>query len=358
MTSTEADLGRLIAELVEATGARSNRDLLRDILGAAAALADFDTTRLDLKLVKNTLTEMSEAFRVFAPYRGVPKVTIFGSARTATTDALYEQARQLARRMSQEGWMVVTGAGPGIMAAGLEGAGRDMAIGVNIRLPFEQEANSYIASDPKLVEMRYFFTRKVMLMKESSGFASLPGGFGTLDESFELLTLLQTGKAEPAPIVLLDCPGGNYFEAWERFVFENVIKAGLAGPDDPALYLITDDVDEAVAELLGFYRNYDSRRFVGDTMVIRLKLGVSDAELEQLNEDFSDICVEGGIRRTGPLPPERSNRDHLDLQRVSLRFDRVHQGRLRELINVLNRCDGPVSAATVPPRPAPPADTP
>ncbi len=341
MSSTELDPGRLIAELVDATGRRSNREILRDILSATVALADSDTSRLDLKLVKATLTEMAEAFRVFAPYRGVPKVTIFGSARTATTDALYEQARELARRMSEAGWMVVTGAGPGIMAAGMEGAGRDMAIGVNIRLPFEQEANSYIASDPKLVEMRYFFTRKVMLMKESSGFASLPGGFGTLDESFELLTLLQTGKAEPAPIVLLDCPGGRYFEAWERFVSEHVIKAGLAGPNDAALYRITDDVGEAVAELLGFYRNYDSRRFVGETMVVRLKLGVSDAELEQLNSSFADICTAGGIERTGPFQPERSSADRLDLPRLKLRFDRLHQGRLREFIDALNRCDGP-----------------
>jgi hypothetical protein len=187
--------------------------------------------------------------------------------------------------------------------------------------------------------MRYFFTRKLMLMKESKGFASLPGGFGTLDEVFELLTLLQTGKAEPAPIVLLDCPGDRYWEAWEAFVTHQVIERGLAGSDDPSLYRITGD--EAVAELIGFYRNYHSRRFVGATMVIRLQLGVSDAELAQLNADFADIAGKRGIWRTDPLPPERSGRDNLGLPRVALEFNRFHHGRLRALIDALNKCNGP-----------------
>jgi len=230
----------------------------------------------------------------------------------------------------------VTGAGPGIMAAGNEGAGRDMTIGVNIRLPFETEANSWIDPGDKLVEMKYFFTRKLMLMKESSGFLVLPGGFGTLDEAFELLTLLQTGKAEPAPIVLVDTPGGNYWRAWEEFVSGVVYERGLADRVDSSLYLVTDNVDRAIEELLGFYRNYHSRRFVGNTMVLRLQHAPNEEQLARLSEEFADLCSERGIWTTPPLPPERADRDHLELERVALEFDRTHQGRLRQVIDALN----------------------
>jgi uncharacterized protein (TIGR00730 family) len=211
-----------------------------------------------------------------------------------------------------------------------------MAIGVNIRLPFEAQPNAWIADDEKLVEMKYFFTRKLMLMKESTGFLVLPGGFGTLDEAFELLTLLQTGKAEPAPIVLIDTPGDAYWEAWEHFVTEQVFGRGLADPRDASLYRITADVDEAIAELLGFHRNYHSHRFVGSTMVIRLHHAPSDGELAMLTAAFSDICSERGIWRTEPLGPERAGDDHLELARVAMEFDRTHHGRLRQLIDALN----------------------
>ncbi len=280
---------------------------------------------------------MANAFRVFAPFREVPKVTIFGSARTAPSDGLYVLTRALARRLAERGCMVVTGAGPGIMSAGNEGAGRQMTIGVNIRLPFETEANSWIDADDKLVEMKYFFTRKLMLMKESAGFLVLPGGFGTLDEAFELLTLLQTGKAEPAPIVFVDTPGDQYWEAWEHFVSTQVYARNLADPADASLYLITEDVDEAIEELLGFYRNYHSRRFVGETMVIRLHRAPDAATLAELSEEFSDICTARGIYATEPLAPERADRDHLELARIALEFDRSHHGRLRQLIDALNR---------------------
>ncbi|HEV2362419.1 MAG TPA: TIGR00730 family Rossman fold protein [Acidimicrobiales bacterium] len=345
MTETRTDVDRLVVELLDATGAHANRDLLREIFAAAVELSEQGTSRLDLKIVSAAIAEMSDAFRMFAPYKAVPKVTIFGSARTAPTDALYAQARELAQRMSQAGWMVVTGAGPGIMAAGAEGAGPEMAIGVNIRLPFEQVPSDTFAHDPKLVQMRYFFTRKLMLMKESSGFVALPGGFGTLDETFELMTLLQTGKAEPAPIVLVDCPGDSYWAGFERFVREQVIDRKLASPDDSALYRITDNVDTAMAEITGFYRNYHSRRFVGATMVIRLKLGVSDEELDRINREFAGICGPAGIRRTEALPAERSGRDHVELPRIALEFDRTHHGRLRMLIDELNRCNGPGAAS-------------
>ena len=319
-----------IAELLELSGARANRDLLRDILVTGLSLARIDASRLDLKIAASALAEMERAFELFAHYRGIPKLTMFGSARTAVSDPLYAQATDLAARMAHEKWLVVTGAGPGIMAAGADGAGTDMSLGVEIRLPFET------ASHP-LVEMKYFFTRKLMLMKESAAFAVLPGGFGTLDECFELLTLLQTGKAEPAPIVLLDLPGDPYWEALERFLKGEVTRRGLVDREDGALYRITDDVGVAVEEILRFYRNYHSRRFVGSTMVIRCQFAPTNEELAALNEEFADICTSKGIWRTGPLPPERAGRDHLELKRLALEFDRRSHGRLRMLIDTINR---------------------
>ncbi|MGH9295324.1 MAG: LOG family protein, partial [Acidimicrobiales bacterium] len=197
--------------------------------------------------------------------------------------------------------------------------------------------------DEKLVEMKYFFTRKLMLMKESAGFVCLPGGFGTLDETFELLTLVQTGKAEPAPIVLVDTPGGGYWRAWERFVHDQVYGHGLADRRDASLYRITDDVDQAIEEILGFHRNYHSRRFVGDLMVVRLRHEPEPAVLEELSRDFADLCSPRGIWATEPLAPERGSRDHLELARIALEFDRSSNGRLRELIDALNRL-APASA--------------
>ena len=232
--------------------------------------------------------------------------------------------------------MVVTGAGPGIMAAGLEGAGREHSFGINIRLPFEQGASPHIAEDPKLVEMKYFFTRKLMLMKESAGYAVLPGGFGTQDEAFELLTLVQTGKADPTPIVLVDVPGGTYWRSWQRFVDEELVGDGLVSAGDRALYRITDSVEDAVAELLGFYRNYHSRRFVGSRLVLRVRRAPDDHQLAELSAQFADIADASGLQRSEPLPIERSEGDHLELERVVFRFDRIHQGRLRELIDALN----------------------
>ncbi|MCA1692407.1 MAG: LOG family protein, partial [Actinobacteria bacterium] len=293
--------------------------------------------RLNLKITSAALKEMRQAFRVFAPFRAVPKVTIFGSARTLPADPLYVQTRDLASALASAGWMVVTGAGPGIMAAGAEGAGREHSIGVNIRLPFEQDANAFITADPKLVSMKYFFTRKLMLMKESAGFVVLPGGFGTLDETFELLTLLQTGKAAPAPLVLLEVPGGTYWKAWERFISDELAARGLVDTNDMELCHVTEDVGAAVAEILGFYRNYHSIRYVGTTLVVRLRSGPTPEELDDLNRQFADICVEGKLRSTGPLPAEVADDDHLGLARLAFRFDRMSHGRLRALIDALNR---------------------
>ena len=233
----DPELDRLLQEVLERAGPGTDRDQLWEILVSGVRLASDGADRLDLKITNAALKEMRNAFRMFAPYRDIPKVTIFGSARIDAGDPLYQQGRALAGLLADRGWMVVTGAGPGIMAAGLEGAGRERSFGVNIRLPFEQGANEFIAGDEKLISMKYFFTRKLMLMKESRGFVSLPGGFGTLDETFELLTLQQTGKAEPSPIVLLDEPGGTYWPGFVDFVTEQVAAKALIDRDDAELYV-------------------------------------------------------------------------------------------------------------------------
>jgi uncharacterized protein (TIGR00730 family) len=333
----DPDLDRRLVELLDAVGVEADRDQLFEILASVVLLAGDGPDRLNLKITNAALKEMRDAFRVFAPFHQVPKVTIFGSARTLPDDPLYGQARDLAAALAAHGWMVVTGAGPGIMAAGAEGAGREKSIGVNIRLPFEQEANPFIAHDPKLVEMKYFFTRKLMLMKESDGFVCLPGGFGTLDEMLELLTLLQTGKAEPAPIVLLDLPGGDFWQSWADWTTREVLSRGLISDDDLVLFRVTDDVQAAADEILGFYRNYHSMRYVGETLVLRLRARPTDDELAELNRRFSDICVQGGIEAMEATAAEVRTHDNVDLARIGLRFNRVHHGRLRALIDSLNR---------------------
>jgi uncharacterized protein (TIGR00730 family) len=313
---------------------------LQAMLGSLGDLAREGTSVGDLKIANAALAEMAEAFRVFRPYRKVRKFTMFGSARTLPDDPVYILARQLAADMAKADWMVVTGAGPGIMAAGIEGAGREHAFGVNIRLPREEGANDFIAQDPKLVEMRYFFTRKLMLIKESHAYAILPGGFGTQDECFELLTLLQTGKAEPAPVVMLETPGGTYWQGWLRFVKDEAIASGWVSPDDTTLFRVTTTIEEATAEILGFYRNYHSCRWVGDLLVLRVQTIPSRAELADLNRRFSDIVTRGTIRSTDAFPPERSSNDHPELPRLAFRFDKWHFARLRQLIDAVNECTG------------------
>jgi len=313
---------------------------LQNLIASLSDLAREGTSVGDLKIAQVALAEMTQAFHVFAPYRHQRKITMFGSARTLPDDPVYLLARDLASRMAEADWMTVTGAGPGIMAAGLEGAGRDHAFGVNIRLPHEEGANPFIAQDPKLVEMRYFFTRKLMLIKESHGYAILPGGFGTQDESFELLTLLQTGKAEPAPVVMMETPGGTYWQGWQRFVEDEAIAAGWISRDDLALFKVVTTVDEATEELLGFYRNYHSCRWVGDLLVLRVQVSPSKAELADLNRRFADIMTRGPIRTASAFPPERSSNDHPELPRLALRFDKWHFARLRMLIDAVNECTG------------------
>ena len=329
-------LGERVAQLLDEAGVSKDVRIAQEFVSEVLGLIGDRPATLDLKIARASITEMRDAFAVFAPYRTVPKVTIFGSARTAKDDPLYEQTRRVARLLADEGWMVVTGAGPGIMEAGMEGAGRERSIGVSIRLPFETGANSVIAGDAKHVSMKYFFTRKLMLVKESSAFVCMPGGFGTLDETFELLTLTQTGKGLPVPIVFLDTPGDPYWEAVDAFVRDHLVGRGLVSQVDRNLYTITDSAEEAAASIHGFYANYHSVRIVGDDLVVRMRRGPDDAQLVALNERFGSLATDGVIRRVEPYGVERRQQDHLELQRIAFGFDRHGYAELRGLIDEIN----------------------
>jgi uncharacterized protein (TIGR00730 family) len=319
-----------------AAGISENEDLIARILATGIGLGLYHADRLDLKIASSALTEMRAAFRLFAPYEDVPKVTIFGSARTLPEDALYRQASDVAAALAQHGWMVVTGAGPGIMQAAAEGAGPHNSLGVSIRLPFEEKPNAIVGGNARNVAMKYFFTRKLMLVKESSGFVCVPGGFGTLDEMFELLTLQQTGKADPTPIVLLDAPGGTFWSGLRRFIDDHLRPGGVISDGDFDRVLVTDSVTAAVEELSGFYRNYSSLRWVGKRLVLRLKAEPTDAEVEALNAAFGDLVIEGAIERRGPLRVEVEDEDQLELPRLVMRLNQFRVGELHRLIRAIN----------------------
>jgi len=325
-----------LRQTMDAAGIDEHEDLVARILATGVGLGIDDTDRLDLKITSAALTEMRSAFSLFAPYRAVPKVTVFGSARTKPEDPLYRQARRAAHILSEHGWMVVTGAGPGIMQAGTEGAGADRSIGVSIRLPFEEKPNALLADSENVVSMKYFFTRKLMLMKESHGFICLPGGFGTMDEMFELLTLQQTGKAEPMPIVLLDEPGGTFWGGLRRFVDQHLVPAGVINADDFDRVLVTDSVRAAIAHILGFWRNYDSLRWVRERLVLRIRTAPTDAQLVELNERFARLLTQGEIERSGPLRDEQHDGDRLELPRLVMHFNPFEVGDLYRLIGAVN----------------------
>ena len=325
-----------VRTLVADAGITDDVELISRILITGVGLGLDETSRLDLKITSAALQEMRTAFRLFAPYRDQPKVTVFGSARTRPDDPLYAATVDLARELAARGWMVVTGAGPGIMQAAAEGAGPDSSLGVSIRLPFEEKPNAIVAANAKNVAMKYFFTRKLMLVKESSGFVCMPGGFGTLDEMFELLTLQQTGKAEPTPIVLLDAPGGTFWQGLRDFADSHLIPSGVISPDDLDRVLFTDSVEAAAEEITGFWRNYDSLRWVGDRLVLRLLAEPTDEEIASLNDRFAGLLSGGRIERTAPRRPEVEDDDRLDLPRLIMRFDQYQVGRLFQVIRAVN----------------------
>ncbi|MGQ0679107.1 MAG: TIGR00730 family Rossman fold protein [Actinomycetota bacterium] len=313
----------------------ADAQLVFEMMATALRLAKDPVSRLDRKIANTALKEMRYAFSVFAPYRNVRKVTIFGSSRTKPTDPEYLLARDFSRTIADKDWMVVTGAGPGIMEAGHEGAGGDRSFGVNILLPFEASANPVIAGDPKLINFKYFFTRKLMFIKESDAFVLMPGGFGTLDEAFELLTLIQTGKSDLHPIVMLDVAGGTYWKSFDRYLKEELLAHGYISGSDLALFKYTDNIAEAVEEIERFYRVYHSQRYVNDRLVLRLTAMPSAQDLVRLSGEFADI-LQGPIVPTEPSSGEIRDNDVLELPRIALNFNRIYAGRLRLLVDRLN----------------------
>lgn len=332
----DAGIDRAIAELVDLSGAPEDHELIYETIVSAIRMGRERVGRGDLKLVNAALKELRYAFHVFEPYRDAKKCTIFGSARTQPDDPSYLCARDFGAAIAARDWMVMTGAGPGIMAAGLEGAGTENSFGINIQLPFEASANEFIADDPKLINFRYFFTRKLNFMKESHGYALLPGGFGTMDEAFELLTLMQTGKSFLAPVVLLDPPGNTYWDTWREFVVRELLGQNLISESDLDMVFLTDDVGAAVDEICRFYKAYHSSRYVGSRLVLRLTREISDDALATLNTEFADIIEDGIIERIDITPSEIEDKDGLDLHRIAMRFNRMSHARLRQMIDYIN----------------------
>ncbi len=323
---------RLMSELQKVP----DGDMVGEIIETSLKLLRDQTNRADVKLINKSLKELRYAMKVFAPYREVRKVSIFGSARTPESHADYKAAAAFGKAMANHGWMVITGAGGGIMAAGHGGAGADPSFGLAIRLPFEQSTNVHIANDPKLINFKYFFTRKLMFVRSSHAIAMFPGGFGTMDEGFEVLTLVQTGKSVPMPIVYVDPPGGEFWRNWQKLVDKQLLGRGLIGPDDLRLYKVTDDVEEAVAEVTHFYSNYHSVRYFKDDLLLRLHRKPSDEQLEEINAKFKDIVVKGEFKVSGPLAAERDEPTLAHLHRLVFNFNKRDHGRLRILIDHLN----------------------
>lgn len=311
--------------------------LVMQIKETADKLLRDHANRGDVKLLSTALKELRYAFKIFSPYRYHHKLTIFGSARLAPDHPAYQQAVVFARRMAEAGYMVITGAASGIMEAGHVGAGRENSIGVNILLPFEQEANAVIAGDVKLMHLKYFFTRKLLFVKESDAVALFPGGFGTLDEGFEVLTLVQTGKSHMFPIVFVDEPGGDFWHNWRDYIEHNLLARKLISPEDMSLFKVTDSVDEAVAELLNFYDVYHSMRYVQGDLVLRLHHTLNEALLEKLRVEFADIVEGGTIQQVAALPDEAGETHLAALPRLHFHFNRRSLGRLRMMIDVINR---------------------
>ena len=311
--------------------------LYRDILINALKCKRDDLDILDLKVINRAVAEFRHAARVFKPHRGTRKVSIFGSAREKEGSPLYEMAVRLGRLLTTEGFMVITGAAQGIMRAGIEGAGPENSFGVNILLPFEKGPAKIIQDDPKVVKFKYFFTRKVFFVMEADAIALFPGGFGTHDEGFEVLTLLQTGKAPPMPVVLMEPPGERYWETWDRFVREELLARGFISPEDLSLYRIAHSPEEATDWIAAYYSTYHSLRQVRDRLVIRLEKELTDDQVSILNKRSRDLVASGRISKTSALREEADEPGLRSKPRIVFSYDRGRAGRLNELILEINR---------------------
>lgn len=333
----DADVDKLIAELAGKFNSTKNLDILKEILTTAVKLGMESDDKGDLKLVNSALKELRYSFKIFSPHRNIKKVIIFGSARSKETSPEYLMAQEFSRRITEKGYMVVTGGGPGVMEAGNRGAidGKDFAL--NIRLPFEQKANPYLNEKDQVINFKYFFTRKLIFVKETDATTLFPGGFGTNDEGFEMLTLIQTGKSKPRPIVLFEPEGSTYWKTWKSFVDEQLVKKGFANKADLNLFKIVDNVDDAIKIIDDFYKIYHSIRYIDNVTVLRLNKDISDDKLHKINSEFKDILISGDIKVSAPMPKEIQDEEYLDLPRLSMNFNMRDYGRLCALINVINR---------------------
>ncbi|MGP0128639.1 MAG: LOG family protein [cyanobacterium endosymbiont of Rhopalodia musculus] len=330
--SLAKDIGELIAKLSE----HQHGTLVKRALSVLLRIAGEEIDRLDWKILTAALEDLEQGFQTFYPYRHIRKVTIFGSSRLSPQSSEYHLAVEFSRCITQFGFMVLTGGGGGIMQAGNEGAGPEHSFGLNIQLPFEQSANPFIADDPKLINFKYFFTRKLFFLRESDAVALFAGGFGTQDEVFETLTLSQTGKYGPCPLVLIDEPGGDYWKTWNEHNQKNLLRRGLINTEDFSLYTVTDNLAHACNVIHNFYCVYHSSRYVGDLFVMRLNLELSDEQVDQLNDDYSDILVKETICKSAALPSEKGDETE-SLPRLVFHFDQRNFGRLYQMINQINQ---------------------
>ena len=330
-------IDNLISELAKKSGSVETETLLREILTTGVKLGKESTDKGDLKLVNNTLKELRYSLKIFLPYRGIKKVIIFGSARSKNNSAEYKMAEELSRKLTEKGYMIVTGGGPGVMEAGNKGArsGKDFAL--NIRLPFEQKPNPYINEKEKLINFKYFFTRKLIFVKETDATALFPGGFGTLDEGFEMITLMQTGKSRPRPIVLMEPSGSTYWASWLNFVKSQLVKKRFINKEDLSLFTVVKTSQQAVRCIENFYRVYHSIRYVLGLAVIRLNRQISEKTLKLINREFKDILTSGRIEVSPPTPKEIQEKEYLNLPRLVMNFNLRGYGRLCEMIKVINQ---------------------
>ncbi len=334
----DKNIDNLIEKLSAEALAPETRPLLREILTTAIKLGKESGDKGDLKLVNTALKELRYSFKIFSPYRKVKKVIIFGSARAKRGSVEYKMAEEFSKKITQKGYMLVTGGGPGVMEAGNKGCckpGIDFAL--NIRLPFEQKPNPYIDEKERLINFKYFFTRKLIFIKETDATALFPGGFGTNDEGFEALTLVQTGKSKPRPIVLMEPKGSTYWADWKYFLNKQLADNGYIKKEDFNLFRIANSVDEAIKYIEGFYRVYHSIRYISGVTVLRLNKKLSEKTLDILNRDFKDILTSGTIKHAPLMKEEIEKGDYLDLPRLVMNYNLHDYGRLFELISVINK---------------------
>lgn len=345
MSST--GLQEQLAEIVSQLPTAEHGGLIQQILETLVRMIGREADRLDWKILNHALLDMEKGFEGFFPHRHVRKIAVFGSARTPETEPDYQLAKAFGALAARRGFMVMTGAGGGIMQAANEGAGLDSSFGLNIQLPFEQGANDVLEGSDRLFSFKYFFTRKLFFLKETDAIALFPGGFGTQDEAFETLTLIQTGKSSPVPIVLVDHPGGDYWTHWHRYISDNLLDRNLISADDPSLYKITDNLEEAWEVITHFYRVFHSMRYVGERLIIRLNCALKAGGIDQLNGQFSDILMRGKIESIDALPAEKGDETEA-LPRLALYFNHRDIGRLYQLIEQINHLGVPSPAVEHP----------